>query len=42
MVLVKKSTIFSSSFFSKIGLEIMLNYGLERKEAFEDNENVNF
>ena len=36
MVLVKKkSTIFSSLFFSKIGLEIMLSYGLERKKAFE-------
>ena len=42
MVLVKKFLIFSSLFLSKIGLEIMLNYGLERKEAFEDNENVNF
>ena len=42
MVLVKKSVIFSSVFFSKIGLEIMLSYGLERKEAFEDDKNVNF
>ena len=42
MVSVKKSTIFSSVFFSKMGLEINLTYGLERKEAFEDNENVNF
>ena len=42
MVSVKKSTIFSSVFFSKIALEIMLSYGLERKEAFEDNKNVNF
>ena len=42
MVLVKKSTIFCSMFFSKIGLEIMLSYGLERKEAFEDDEIVNF
>ena len=42
MVSIKKFTIFSSLFFSKIGLEIMLNYGLERKEAFEDDENVNF
>ena len=32
--LVKKSKIFSSLFLSKIGLEIMLSYGLERKEAF--------
>ena len=42
MVSVKKSTIFSSVFFRKIGLEIMLNYDLERKEAFEDDKNVNF
>ena len=42
MVSVKKSTIFCSMFFSKIGLEIMLSYGLERKEAFEDDEIVNF
>ena len=42
MVSVKKSTIFSSVFFSKIGLEIMFSYGLEREEAFEDDENVNF
>ena len=42
MVSVKKSTIFSSVFFSKIGLEIMLSYGLERKQAFEDDKNVNF
>ena len=39
---VKKSRIFSSVFFSKIGLEIMFSYGLERKEAFEDDKNVNF
>ena len=42
MVSVKNFTIFSSLFFSKIDQEIMLNYGLERKEAFEDDENVNF
>ena len=42
MVSVKKSAIFSSVFFSKIGLEIMFRYGLERKEAFEDDKNVNF
>ena len=42
MVLVKKSTIFSSVFFSQIGLEIMLSYGLERNEAFEGDKNVNF
>ena len=33
---------FSSVFFSKIGLEIMFSYGLERREAFEDDKNVNF
>ena len=42
MVSVKKSRIFSSLFFSKIGFEIMFTYGLERKEAFEDDKNVNF
>ena len=40
--LVKKSAIFSSVFFSKIGLEIMFSYLLERKKAFEDEKNVNF
>ena len=39
-VSVKKSTIFSSVFLSKIGLEIMLSYGLERKETFEDDKNL--
>ena len=42
MVSVKKSTIFSSVFFSEIGVEIMLSYGLEKKEAFENDKNVNF
>ena len=42
MVSVKNSRIFSSVFFSKIGLEIMLSDGLERKDAFEDDKNVNF
>ena len=42
MVSVKKSTIFSNVFFRKIDLEIMLSYSLERKEAFEDDKNVNF
>ena len=42
MVCVKKLTIFSSVFFSKIGLEIMFSYGLERKEAFEDDKNLKF
>ena len=41
MVSVKKSTIFSILFFSKIALEIVLSYGVERKEAFEDDKNVN-
>ena len=42
MVSVKKLTIFFSVFFSKRVLEIMFSYGLERKEAFEDEKNVNF
>ena len=42
MVSVKKSIIFFSVFFSKRGLEIMFRYGLERKEAFEDDKNLNF
>ena len=41
-VSVKKSRIVSSVFFNKLGLEIMLSYGLEGKEAFENNNNVNF
>ena len=42
MVSVKKSAIFSSVFLSKIGLEIMFSYLLERKETFEDDKNDNF
>ena len=42
MVSVKTSRIFSSVFFSKMALEIMFTYGLKRKEAFEDDKNVNF
>ena len=42
MVSVKKSTNFSNVFFSKIGFKIMFPYGLERKETFEDDKNVNF
>ena len=42
MVSVKKSTIFSSSFFSEISVEVVLRYGLERKEACKDDKNVNF
>ena len=42
MVSVKKSVTFFSVFFSKIGLEIMFIHGLERKETFEDDKNVNF
>ena len=38
MVSVKKSAMFSSVFLSKIGLEIMFSYSLERKEAFEDEK----
>ena len=33
MVSVKKSTIFSSVFFSKIGLEIMLSYGSGKERS---------
>ena len=40
MVSVKKSKNFSSLFLSKIVLELMLSYGLERKEAFQDDKNV--
>ena len=42
MVSVKQSKIFSSLFLSKISLEIMLSYGLEKKKAFHDDKNVNF
>ena len=42
MVLVEKSRIFSSVLFSKLGLEIMLSYSLEKKEAFENDKNLNF
>ena len=42
MVLVKKSTIFSRVFFSKIGLEIMFSYGLERKKALDDQKKFQF
>ena len=42
MVLVKKSTFFSSVFFIKIGLEIMFSYGLEKKKALSDDKNLSF
>ena len=42
MVLLQKSSIFSSVFLSKMGLEIMFSYGLERKKTFKDDKNVNF
>ena len=42
MVSIKKSTNFSRVFFSKIGLEIMLSYGLERKKAFDDKKKFHF
>ena len=42
MVSVKKSKIFSSVLISKVGLEIMLSYGLERKEGFDEDKNSNF
>ena len=38
MVSFKKYKIFSSFFFSKAGLEIILSYGLEGKEAFQDKK----
>ena len=42
IVSVKKSTIFSSVFFIKIGLEIMFSYGLEKKKTFGDDKNLSF
>ena len=42
MVSVKKVTNFFSVIFSKRVLEIIFSYGLERKEAFEDDKKVNF
>ena len=42
MVQVKKSAIFSSVFFSKIGQKIIFSYCLERKEPYEDDKNVKF
>ena len=42
MVSVKKLTMFFSVFFSKLGLAIIFSYGLERKEAFEEDKQVNF
>ena len=42
MVSVKKSRIFSSVVFSKQGPEMMLSYGVERKEGFKDDKNVSF
>ena len=43
MVSLKKSRILNSSVvFSKLGPGMMLSYGLERKEAFEDDKNVSF
>ena len=42
MVSVKISAILCSVFFSKIGLEIMFSYVLERKEAVQHDKNLNF
>ena len=42
MISVKKSGIFSIVFFSKLGLEVMFSYRLERKETFEDDKSLNF
>ena len=38
----QKIQIFSSVLFGQLRLEIMLSYGLERKEGFENDKNVNF
>ena len=38
----KVDNFFLCVFFSKKVLEIIFSYGLERKEAFEDDKNVNF
>ena len=38
----KKIHIFSTAFFSKIGLEIMFSYGLERKKAFDNKKKFQF
>ena len=40
--LSKNPQFFLVFVFSIIGLEIMFSYGLERKEAFEDDKNLNF
>ena len=42
MVSFKKVTNFFSVIFNKRVLEIIFSYGLERKEAFEDDKKVNF
>ena len=42
MVSIKKGRIFSSVVFSRQGQEMMLSYGLERKEGFEEDKNVSF
>ena len=38
----QKTPNFSGLFLSKIGLEIMLSYGLKRNKAFHDDKKVNF
>ena len=38
----QKTKIFSWVVFRKLGPEMMLSYGLERKEGFEEDKNVNF
>ena len=38
----KNPKFFSSVLFGQLRLEIMLGYGLERKEGFENDKNVNF
>ena len=38
----KNSKLFSRLFFTKLVVEIMLSYGLQRKNGFYDDKNVNF
>ena len=42
MVSVKKWRIFSNVVFGKLGPEMTLSYGLERKKSFEDNSKCEF
>ena len=42
MVLIKKSKKISSLFLIKVSVEIKSGYGLERKEASQDDKNIRF